>query len=248
VLIVSGNYAWLNWLTVVLAASAFSDGWLAAVLPVAAPSLAPRPFVFDWLLAALGLATLLLSIKPTLNFFAKRQAMNATYNPLHLLGSYGAFGSVTRERHEIVLEGTLDEHVSEGSQWREYELPGKPGDPQQRPRQWAPYHLRLDWLMWFLPLRVVITRSGLKTWGHAVWFVRLVEKLLEADPTTLALLRDNPFPNGAPSHIRARFYHYELASPQERKRSGAHWKRTYLGEYLPALSRQQAAAQLAHGA
>lgn len=236
VLIVSGNYAWLNWLTVVLGLSAFSDRVLAAVLPIARPELAPRWIGFEWLLYGLAAATLLLSIKPALNLFSKEQAMNATYNPLHLVGSYGAFGSVTKRRHEVVLEGTLDHHLTDGTQWREYELKGKPGDPRRRPGQWAPYHLRLDWQMWFLPLRAVVTQTGVWSRGHPVWFLRLVDKLLAADPATLALLRSNPFPNQAPAQVRASFYLYELASPAERRRTGAAWKRSYVGEYLPARS------------
>lgn len=238
VLIVSGNYAWLNWLTIVLAFSAFSDRTLSALLPIAIAPGEPRPAAFEWLLYGLAAATVLLSIKPTLNLLSKQQAMNASYNPLHLVGSYGAFGSVTRRRYEIVLEGTLDEHLSEHTEWREYELPGKPGDPKRRPRQWAPYHLRLDWMMWFLPLRVVLTRTGPLTWGQPVWFLRFIEKLLAADPATLALLRNNPFPGASPSHVRASFYQYELASPREQRRTGVYWRRTYLGEYLPARRRE----------
>jgi hypothetical protein len=239
-LIVSGNYAWLNWLTVVLGLSAFSDRTLAALLPIAVPQFAPRWIGFEWLLYGLAAVTLLLSIKPALNLFSKEQAMNASYNPLHLVGSYGAFGSVTKRRHEVVLEGTLDEHVTEDTRWREYELKGKPGDPRRAPGQWAPYHLRLDWQMWFLPLRAVVTQTGVLSRGHPIWFLRLVDKLLAADPATLALLRTNPFPNRAPAHVRASFYRYELASGHERKQTRAYWKRSYVGEYLPALARSRA--------
>ena len=35
--------------------------------------------------------------------------MNSSFEPLHLVNTYGAFGSVTRERREIVIEGTDDE-------------------------------------------------------------------------------------------------------------------------------------------
>jgi hypothetical protein len=233
-LIVSGNYAWLNWLTVALGFSAFSDRVLATVFSLAASPTAPRPVAFEWLLYALALATLLLSIKPTLNLFSKEQAMNASYNPLHLVGSYGAFGSVTRQRYEIVLEGTLDETVSAATEWRAYEFKGKPGDPRRWPRQWAPYHLRLDWLMWFLPLRAVVTSRGVLNRGYPLWFLRLVRKLLERDPATQALLRPSPFAERAPRHIRASFYRYEMASPRERRHTGAYWKREYVGEYLPA--------------
>ncbi|HEX3854730.1 MAG TPA: lipase maturation factor family protein [Polyangiaceae bacterium] len=237
-LIVSGNYAWLNWLALVLGFSTFSDKALKLVLPVAIAPFAPRPLAFDGVLYALAAATLLLSIKPTLNLFSKQQTMNETYNPLHLVGSYGAFGSVTRQRHEVVLEGTLDEQLSETTHWREYELKGKPGDPKRWPSQWAPYHLRLDWLMWFLPLRAVVTQKGVLSRGHPMWFMRLARRLLEADAATLALLRGNPFGDQQPSYVRASFYSYQMASPPERRRTGNYWKRRYVGEYLPALSRR----------
>jgi hypothetical protein len=241
VLIVSGNYAWLNWLTVVLAFSAFADRTLGALLPLTPRLGADTPVVFQWLLYALAAATVLLSIKPALNLVSKDQAMNTSYNPLHLVGSYGAFGSVTRERYEIVVEGTQDAEPSESGAWREYEFKAKPGDPKRRPSQWAPYHLRLDWLMWFLPLRVVVLSSGLLTRGHPVWFVRFVEKLLAADEATLALLRSDPFSGAAPTFVRARFYRYELTSPRERRRTGRYWQRSYVGEYLSARGREVAA-------
>lgn len=231
VLILSGNYAWLNWLTVVLACSALSDRALRLVLPLPAAAAEPRPAAFDWLLYALGAATLLLSVKPVMNLLSKQQAMNESYNPFHLVGSYGAFGSVTRERHEVIVEGTLAA-APEHAEWREYEFKAKPGDPKRRPPQWAPYHLRLDWLMWFLPLRVMVTPSRILNRGQPLWFARFVQRLLEGDRATLALLRHNPFPEGPPSYIRASFYAYELSTPLERLRTGVHWQRRYLGQYL----------------
>jgi len=169
-----------------------------------------------------------------LNFFSKHQAMNVSYNPFHLLGSYGAFGSVTRRRYEVVLEGTDESELTEQTLWREYELKGKPGDPTQRPRQWAPYHLRLDWLMWFLPLRVVVQPNRILKFGHELWFARLVEKLLQGDRAILALLRRDPFAGKRPRHVRAGFFLYQLTSRRERKQTGLIWKRTRIGEYLPA--------------
>ncbi len=234
VLIVSGNYSWLNWLTVILGLTAFSDGTLSMLGAWGAPPLAPRPLGFDIVLGVLAAATALLSIQPTLNFFSKHQRMNYSYNPLHLVGSYGAFGSVTRRRYEIVVEGTDSERVAETTRWREYEFKGKPGDVRRRPRQWAPYHLRLDWLMWFLPLSVGVIedRRQLSILGHERWFVRFVEKLLEADPATLALLRTDPFDGKRPRFVRASFYRYRFADRRQRKATGVFWERTFIAEYL----------------
>ena len=237
-LIASGNYAWLNWLTIVLGFSAFSDGTLASVVPALHPATSARPFVFELLLVALAIATLLLSIKPLLNLISRRQSMNENYNSLHLVGSYGAFGSVGRERYEIVIEGTADSAPSELSSFREYEFRAKPGDPRRRPGQWAPYHLRLDWLMWFLPLRMRFKRQGVMPLRHEVWFVRLADKLLEGDRDVLSLLRKNPFPDCPPKYVRASLYRYEFTTRGERVQSGLVWKRTRIGEYLPPITRQ----------
>jgi len=234
VLIASGNYAWLNWLTVILGFTAFSDRTLA----LASPLLAARPPPFDVALGVLAGATALLSIQPALNLFSKQQRMNYSWNPLHLVGSYGAFGSVTRRRYEIVVEGTDAEAVSPSTEWREYEFKGKPGDVRRRPRQWAPYPLRLDWLMWFLPLSVGVIedRRQLSILGHERWFVRFVEKLLEADPATLALLRSDPFRGARPRFVRASFYRYRFADRRARRERRVFWERTRMGDYLSPRS------------
>ncbi len=49
-----------------------------------------------------------LSIRPARNMLSPSQMMNFSFNPLHLVNTYGAFGSITRTRYEIVLEGTDD--------------------------------------------------------------------------------------------------------------------------------------------
>jgi hypothetical protein len=240
-LVVTGNYAWLNWLTIVLGLSAFSDGVLLGLLPEAwrsalTPELMARPVAHDialWLLAGV---TLVLSVKPTLNFFSKHQRMNFSYNPLHLVGAYGAFGSVTKTRYEIVIEGTASEKISERTEWREYELRAKPGDTKRRPRQVAPYHLRLDWLMWFLPFSVVVSHGRIALQGYERWFVVLVQRLLEGDEQVLRLFAKNPFPNAPPRVVRARFYRYEYSSPEERRDTGAWWRRTLIGEYFPPVA------------
>src|SRR5690606_5477385 len=127
-----------------------------------------------------------LSVRPALNLASRHQRMNASFEPWRLVNAYGAFGSVTRRRHEVVLEGTLATRPGTDD-WREYEFRGKPGDVRRRPPQVAPYHLRLDWQMWFL---------GLGAGGR--WFDVLLLRLLEADRATLRLLRTDPFDGERP--------------------------------------------------
>jgi len=229
-LVVSGNYAWLNWLTIVLGVAAFGDSALHWIVPLDLPQTTGRALAYDVLLYALGGATLLLSIQPTLNFFSKDQLMNYSYNALHLVNVYGAFGSVTRKRYEVVVEGFAD------GAWREYEFKAKPGDPKRRPPQIAPYHLRLDWLMWFLPLRVAITGDRVLMVRPERWFLRFARKLLEGDERVLKLLRHNPFSAAPPSSVRADLYRYEFSSREDRRSTGAWWRRTRVGEYLPPVT------------
>ncbi len=224
-LVLSGNYSWLNVVTIVLAASAFDDAALALLLPFEHAGLTGVAW-HDALVLALTALLVVLSIRPARNLFSREQVMNASFEPLRLVNTYGAFGSVTRERYEVVIEGTSDERLTADTQWREYEFRGKPTDPKRRPSQWAPYHLRLDWLMWFAALR---PRSPPR------WFLPFVEKLLENDPATLRLLRRNPFPDRPPRAIRAVLYRYRFTTWRERRETGAWWERTRVGEYLPPM-------------
>jgi hypothetical protein len=151
------------------------------------------------------------------------QRMNASFDPFRLVNTYGAFGTVSRERHEVVIEGTAADDPSATSDWREYEFRGKPGDPGRMPRQVAPYHLRLDWLMWFLPLS--------RQYGEG-WFMSFLAALLRGEPGVLRLLRHNPFPDAPPRTVRARLYRYRYTSWSELRSSGRWWNRELVGEYL----------------
>jgi len=226
---VTGNYAWLNWITIVIAIAALPDSVLGNVLPWTSTGLAASAPWFGVTVVLLAVVVAGLSYWPVRNLMGRRQMMNYSFNTLHLVNTYGAFGSVTRSRDEVVIEGTTDEEPDAGSTWQEYEFRGKPGDPRRLPPQVAPYHLRLDWLMWFLPLSPV--------YGEA-WFVRFLGRLLVNDPLVLGLVRMNPFPHRPPTVVRARLYRYRFSTWRERRASGAWWVRELDGEYFPALRLQ----------
>ncbi|MEV8599296.1 lipase maturation factor family protein [Streptomyces griseoviridis] len=217
-LILSGNFSWLNWLTVTLAVSAVRFPGGARPAPAA-------PLWYEVLVLAVAALLLGLGVRPVRNMLSRRQVMNRSFDPLHLVNTYGAFGTVSRVRHEIVVEGTADPVPREDGDWREYDFKGKPGDPLRAPRQFAPYHLRLDWLMWFAALSP----------GYAEpWFGTFVERLLENDRATLRLLRRSPFPPDAPPcYVRARLFRYRYTTWRELRETGAWWERTCVREYLP---------------
>ncbi len=227
-LLTSGNYAWLNLVTMVIAFAAVPDAFFGVILRGAAePAFAPTP---GWYVAAvLGVTGLVvvLSYWPVRNLIGRRQLMNFAFNRFHLVGTYGAFGSVTRERYEVVIEGTTATELTTDTAWTEYEFKGKPGDPRRRPPQIAPYHLRLDWMMWFAALSPQYAES---------WFAPLVQGLLAGDRNVLALLRGDPFAGATPVWIRARYYHYRFTTRAERRASGAWWVRQLASDYLRPMS------------
>jgi hypothetical protein len=235
-LIISGNYSWLNWLTAMLGIAGFNDEMLSYVLPLHVPATLPIPFGYHVLLYLLAAATVALSIQPLLNLFSRNQMMNYSYNRYHLVNTYGAFGSVGKERYEVVIEGTADRVVTPATQWQEYGFKGKPGDLKRMPPQIAPYHLRLDWLIWFIPFSVGVTERGIMVRGYDLWFIRFVHRLLTGDTAILSLMRTNPFSAQPPAFVRAQFFRYRYTDWGEHRDTGAWWKRELLGTYLQPVS------------
>jgi Lipase maturation factor len=223
----SGNLSWLNLMTMILAVPALDDRILRRILPIHTPELHAPAMAHKIAVGALAVLVAGLSVKPVINMLSPRQVMNTSYNPLHLVGTYGAFGSVTRTRYEVVVEGTDESTITDATDWREYGFRGKPGDPSRMPPQIAPYHLRLDWLMWF---------AAMSNYSQNPWFVNFMAKLLEGDRPVLGLLRVNPFPNAPPLYVRAMLYEYEFTTPDERRQTHRWWKRELVGEYFPAVS------------
>jgi hypothetical protein len=226
-LVLSGNFSWLNWATIVLAFAAIDDASLSRLFGgYHHPVVGASPDWWMGVVLAFTAVVVVLSYWPAKNLLSRRQLMNAGFNSLHLVNAYGAFGSITRHRDEIVLEGSAAD-----GEWREYEFKGKPGDVRRRPRQFAPYHLRLDWLMWFAAMSSARAHR---------WFLPLVVRLLENDERTTKLLRHNPFSDSAPEYIRARLYRYQFTTWRERRATGAWWKRSLVTEYLPPVSLRDA--------
>ena len=238
-LIVSGNLSFFNWLTILPALACFDDYFWRGLMPnflksyamearlVAKPSL-PMTCVV-WVVTGL---IVLLSIQPVLNLVAPGaagQEMNASFDPLHLVNTYGAFGSVGRERPVIVFEGTDSANPETATDWKEYPYVGSPWDPKLRPPQIAPYQPHLDWQLWF---------AAMASPEDYPWTWNLVWKLLHNDPATLGLFAGNPFPDHPPRYVRAVLYTYHFARPGNPEH--VYWTRDRLGLWLPAYSTDNA--------
>ena len=152
------------------------------------------------------------------NFYEQLEAFR-------IVNGYGLFRVMTKDRSEIVIEGSAD-----GINWAPYEFKWKPGDVKRAPGWCAPHQPRLDWQMWF---------AALETPEQNPWLIGLIVRLLEGSRDVTGLLAHNPFPDKPPSYIRAMFYRYRFTNSKERPQTGAWWKRQELREYLPTISRDQ---------
>jgi hypothetical protein len=142
--------------------------------------------------------------------------------PFRINSGYGLFRNMTKDRREIIIEGSVDR-----IDWLPYEFKWKPGDLNRMPGWCAPHQPRLDWQMWF---------AALSTAQQNRWFLQFVGCLLQNKPAVTRLLARNPFPQNGPAYLRARFYRYRFTTAEQRRQSGAWWRREELGEYLPTVS------------
>jgi predicted DCC family thiol-disulfide oxidoreductase YuxK len=152
-------------------------------------------------------------------------ALYGRVEAFRIVNGYGLFRVMTKDRGEIVIEGSAD-----GIDWLPYEFKWKPGDVKRAPGWCAPHQPRLDWQMWF---------AALGAPRQNPWFGGLVVRLLQGSPDVSRLLARNPFPDQPPRYVRASFYRYRFTTVEEHRQSGAWWKRQELGEYLPTVSLDQ---------
>jgi hypothetical protein len=230
-IILSGNLSFLNWLTIIPALACFDDGFWARILPnvlvrkaetAALNSEESRPMIITaWVVTAI---VGLLSIQPALNLFSDKQAMNASFDPLDLVNTYGAFGSVGQQRFNVVFEGTADDTTGGHATWRPYVYKYLPTLPNTPPPQIAPYQPHLDWQMWF---------AAMATPNDYPWTLNLVWKLLHNDSATISLFAANPFHGKPPRYIRAVLYRYQFEKPNANR---IWWKRRSLGDWIQPVA------------
>ncbi|MDB4904918.1 MAG: lipase maturation factor family protein [Mucilaginibacter sp.] len=232
VIILSGNLSFLNWLTIVPALACFDDGFWARLLPRRLVSKAEaaaeraeesKPMLTTaWVVAGI---VALLSIQPALNLLSPGQVMNTSFDPLDLVNTYGAFGTVGQERLNVVFEGTMDDTTGGKANWKPYIYEALPVLLNKQPPQIAPYQPHLDWQMWF---------AAMSTPDQYPWTINLVWKLLHNDPGAVSLFAGNPFPGKPPRYIRAVLYRYKFAKPGNPQ--GLWWTREPISTWIPPTS------------
>jgi lipase maturation factor 1 len=233
-ILLTGNYAFFNLLTIALCLVLFDDAALRQVLGQRLSRFVQHQ-VWDMkpgkiVSFATGVFALLIVFDGFVQIYtrfggpisAPAMWLNEEIAPLYIVNTYGLFAVMTTKRQEIIIEGSDD-----GIHWREYAFNYKPGDVMRRPLWNSPHQPRLDWQMWF---------AALGTPSENPWFSRFLERLLENSPEVTALLGSNPFPHKPPLYVRALLYDYRYSSRQEKEATGAWWVRKLEGIYYPATA------------
>ncbi|XP_055892157.1 lipase maturation factor 1-like [Biomphalaria glabrata] len=244
VLIISGNLSFLNWLTILPSLACFDDASLSWMfsqrvkskaikhnLEIGKTTKTPLTGVIRRIFnISFGVLIAYLSIPVVMNLLSSQQAMNTSFDPLRLVNTYGAFGSITKKRTEVIFFGTNStDPESPAAVWEEYQFKCKPGDTMRRPCIISPYHYRLDWLMWF---------AAFQSYNHNPWLVHLAAKFLANDKEVESLIAFNPFHDRpAPRFVKADHYRYIFAKIGTPEASRGHWwKRKKMDSYLPVVS------------
>jgi hypothetical protein len=215
-LMLTGNFSWLNFLTIVVSIPLIPDGVFPGWADTIQPAMGSIHPVHQYATWGFALVVIVLSYYPAKNLISSNQLMNAGFDPFNLVNTYGAFGSITKTRNELVVQGRR-----EGGEWKTYEFKGKPTAVDRCPPQWAPYHLRLDWQMWFAAMRP----------RPRYWMVGMLDKILRNDSAFTSLLHRNPFEGtDGPDEVRVQRFQYEYTDPGEWWETGHWWKRRYVDQ------------------
>jgi len=206
-IILTGNYAFLNYLVLLL-------GFTIACDQPAAKTPAWRE--------QLGWSGLVAYVTVTaLGFAGWWKAPQQLLSPFRIGESYGLFAVMTRARYELEFQGTLD-----GKTWVPYPFRWKPQDPYQAPGIYAPYQPRFEWDLWF---------ASLEDSSDWPWVVTCEERLRAGEPTVLRLFARDPFAGKHPLAVRVVKWRYWFTTPAERRATGAWWRREWIGEYAPPV-------------
>jgi hypothetical protein len=242
-IILSSNYAFLNYLVMVLGFLLLDDKFLARFFPqslrpvavtsaraqVTAPAEAQglrndlRLWVQATFLTWIFYATSALLIFMVFPAAPLPAGPVRVLEPFRIANEFGLFAVMTRERYEIEFQGSHD-----GQAWTPYPFRNKPQDVHAPPRIYAPYQPRFDWNLWF---------ASLGNWRQYPFVLNVEERLLSGEPDVLALFAADPFPGHPPEQIRVVLWQYWFTGWTEKREQGLWWRREQIGLYGPTLER-----------
>jgi len=226
-ILLTGNYAYFNWLTIALCILLLDDQFLRRFWrrPLALRGRPGRPM--KAILAALTVLIVLLNVGQfsQLLFHATPGPIGDLLRitePFGVVNSYGLFAVMTTTRPEIVIQGS-----NNGVDWVDYAFRYKPGDLHRGPALVAPHQPRLDWQMWF---------AALSNYQSNDWFPNLMVRLLQGSPDVAHLFAKTPFGSTPPRYVRALLFEYRFTTLAEHRATGDYWTREPRGVYFPAIS------------
>jgi hypothetical protein len=227
-IIATANYAFLNYLVLVLGVLLLDDALLARLRlpsPPADAALRPRAAPWRWLEGVvLGIA-----FWATITAFVAEMSSSIltmparALAPFRIANAYGLFAVMTEARYEIEFQGSRD-----GVTWVAYPFRYKPQNVFERPGIYAPYQPRFDWNLWF---------ASLGPWQQSSWVVLAQQRLLENSPSVLSLFRSNPFAAAPPTLVRTVRWQYWFTDLDTKRRTGAWWQRRELGMFTGVVGR-----------
>jgi len=243
--ILTANYTFLNYLVLVLGFLLLDDRFMMSLAPskwktrlVSEVGVAPRRRRWQewiepvWNPAKLFVSAVMLSwifyvtASELIWMFARVPLPTspvAALEPFRIANRYGLFAVMTRGRYEIEFQGSAD-----GKNWVAYPFRYKPQDVDQPPQIYAPYQPRFDWNLWF---------ASLGEWREYPIVPNTEVRLLSNDKDVLELFAGNPFSREPPRQIRAVLWQYWFTTMDEKRQTGAWWRRQMLGLYAPTLER-----------
>jgi uncharacterized membrane protein YphA (DoxX/SURF4 family) len=228
----TGNYAFFNVLTIVLCLLLLDDRHLGGLRERIPRRLLPQSSgdrsLFNDAAVLIVVVLVVVNAFVFVEFFApsKPEPIDTTVNAASTFGvanSYGLFTKMTKSRHELVVQGSVD-----GETWRTYGFRYKPDDPDEPPPLVAPHQPRLDWQMWFASLDD----------GNERWLRRLLRGLLRDSDDVEGLFAHDPFEDSeeGPRFVRVLRYEYRFTTYEERSRTGRWWNRSEPTVYMGPVS------------
>lgn len=259
-IIVTGNYSFLNYLTAFLSICLIEDRYLGKILPgwlvsclipgemqedgqtspsdkqhgpirLTTTALAAVLFLLGAFRFLAGLGVYL----PAPIITGLRAAA-----PYHIANSYGMFAVMTTQRPEIVFEGSDDL-----THWQEYSFKFKVDRLDKAPPLMAPHMPRLEWRLWFEAMDVSRTEP---------WVLNLCHLMLRGDKEVMRMFVPGPFVDSKPPrYLRAFVYDYHFTDFKGLEKGQWWWrenKRLFIppveldGEFIKPVSGSEEAREI----
>ncbi|HEY4219317.1 MAG TPA: lipase maturation factor family protein [Gemmatimonadaceae bacterium] len=240
-IISTANYAFLNYLVLVLGLLLFDDTaarWIADQIGRRVPALAglgpedrPAPPPLVGVFGTIEAVMLAWIFYATFWAFASPGSPNPlalperALEPFRIANGYGLFATMTDNRYEIEFQGSNDG----GATWTPYQFRYRPQNVDERPGIYAPYQPRFEWNLWF---------ASLGPWQASTWVVAASAQLVQGSPAVLSLFRSDPFHANPPAQVRTVLWQYWFTDAATKRATGAWWRRKELGVFAGTVTRQ----------